>query len=391
MNLVECERLDDLGRGIAYIDGKIVFISNLLPTEEAYVEIIQEKKKYSIGKVIKLVKKSKYRCNDKNTDYSDLSHLKYENQLEYKEKKLTNIFKKFGIKIKINPIIKGKNIWNYRNKVTLKVEEKCGYYKNSSHDFLPINFHPLANKNINKIIDIISKENLSNVKEIIIKSYDESMVIIKGTMNISKLKKQVQSIYVNEKCIYGNNYVQAHIDNLKFLVGPESFFQVNSEVTTKLYNEVLKNINKEDENILDLYCGAGTISLFLAKKAKRVLGIEINKEAIKCANLNKKLNNIENVDFICGDVSKEIHKIKSKTDVIVVDPPRAGLTKEGIDDILKINPPKIIYVSCDPITLARDIALLKNYEANSSTPFDMFPQTHHVECVSVLHRKSLKK
>lgn len=391
--LVKCDRLDNFGRGIVKVDNKVMFVRNLLPNEEAYVFKTLEKKKFMEGKVIEIIKTSSDRCDGKcrNEDCGcDLKHLKYDKQLEYKEDKVKNIILKFlNMDNVVRPIVCGNKNWNYRNKVTLKVQGKCGYYKNGTHDFVPINRHELANEKINEIIDLLNEENLSNVTEIVIKSYDETMIVISGNMNIENLKKYVDSIYMNGICVYGLEYVYNHIGDLKFLIGPEAFFQVNDDVTKMLYQEVLNNI--EGFNVLDLYCGTGTISLFLAQKVNKVLGIEINKDAVNCANRNKKINNINNVNFICGDVSREIDKLSFKPDCIVVDPPRAGLTKQAIGDILKISPKKIIYVSCDPVTLARDIKLLGKYDVIKITPFDMFPQTHHVECVSVLCRKTIIK
>ncbi len=387
--LVKCDRLDNFGRGIVKVDNKVMFVRNLLPNEEAYVFKTLEKKKFMEGKVIEIIKTSSDRCTGKcrNEDCGcDLKHLKYSKQLEYKEDKVKNIILKFlNMDNVVRPIVCGNKNWNYRNKVTLKVQGKCGYYKNKTHDFVAIERHELANEKINEIISLLNKENLNNVTEIVIKSYDEVMIVITGKMNIDNLKKHADSIYMNNSCVYGKKYVYNHINNLKFLVGKEAFFQVNDEITEKLYNEVLNNI--DGNNVLDLYCGTGTISLFLAQKVKNVLGIEINKDAVECANLNKKINNINNVNFICGDVSKQIYNLSFKPDSIVVDPPRAGLTKQAINDILKINPKKIIYVSCDPVTLARDIKLLDKYDVIKVTPFDMFPQTHHVECVCVLKLK----
>ena len=158
-------------------------------------------------------------------------------------------------------------------------------------------------------------------------------------------------------------------------------------IALKLYNKVLEYLDSGD-NVLDLYCGTGTISLFLSKYFDRVIGIEINEEAVRCANLNKKLNHISNAEFICGDASKKIHHLKFQADSIVVDPPRSGLTSDGINDILKINPKKLVYVSCDPMTLARDLKLLKsNYEVKEVTLFDMFPWTYHVESVVLCIKK----
>lgn len=387
--LVKCKKIDDFGRGIAFLDGKVMFIPDLLPNEEAYVIKTLDKKKYSLGKVVSFVLKSDDRVLSKckNDDCGcSLKHLKYEKALEYKNEKVKNIFKKFAsLDDVVLKIVYGDKKWNYRNKVTLKVKGKCGYFKNNSHEFVPIDRHELAKEDINNIISILNKEDLSNVSEVIIKAYDEIMVVIKGYMDISNLKKPVSSIYMNDKLVYGSKYIYNHIGDLKFLVGPEAFFQVNDDVTLMLYNKVLDYLPKDkNKTVLDLYCGTGTISLFLSKYYKNVIGIEINKDAYLCANLNKEINDIKNVNFICGDVSKEIDNLKA--DIVVVDPPRAGLSKEGIRDILKINPEEIVYVSCDPVTLARDINLLNGYKVVSDTPFDMFPMTYHVENVCLLKR-----
>ena len=179
------------------------------------------------------------------------------------------------------------------------------------------------------------------------------------------------------------------IGKYKYIVSLESFFQVNDNVTYKMYEKIKEycGANKEDI-ILDLYCGTGTIGIYLSDSCKKVLGIEINKQAIKDANKNKELNGINNIEFIASDVSKVINKIDIKPNIIVVDPPRAGLDEYTIKEIIKINPKKLIYTSCDPMTLARDLNILKYYfNIKEITPFDMFPNTYHVETVCELESK----
>ena len=213
------------------------------------------------------------------------------------------------------------------------------------------------------------------------------MVIIKGNMNISELKPLVDSIYMNDELVYGRENIIASLGDFKFYVSKEAFFQVNMDVALKVYLKVLNYLD-DGKKVLDLYCGTGTISLFLSKYFDEVLGIEINEEAVRCANLNKKLNNISNAEFICGDASKEIHHLKFQADSIVIDPPRSGLSLAGINDILNIAPQRLVYVSCDPMTLARDLKILKsNYEVKEVTLFDMFPLTYHVESVVKLEKK----
>ena len=181
--------------------------------------------------------------------------------------------------------------------------------------------------------------------------------------------------------------------NFQFCISPGAFFQVNTNQAIKLYDKVLEYADpKENETILDLYSGTGTIGLYLSKKAKKIIGIEINEEAIKDANSNKEKNNIKNATFYALNANQFLSKIKEKIDTVIVDPPRGGLDTKTINSILKIHPNKIVYVSCDVSTLARDLKILsENYNVQEITPVDMFPNTCHVECVSVLHRKSLEK
>lgn len=390
--LVKCERLDHFGRGIGHILGKIIFVPNLFPLEEALVKIVLNKKKYMVGEVILLIKKSSDRI-EPNCPYEScgcaLKSIKYEKTLEFKKNKVINILKKYGdLENVVKEIISSDNIYGYRNKISLKVKGgKLGYFKNGSNELIEVNRCAIASKKTNEIISILQKCDLSKVYEIIIKDFGEVMIIIKGDMNIELLKPFSDSIYMNDKLVYGKENIIAYLGDLKFYVSKDSFFQVNMNIALKLYNKVLEYLDSGD-NVLDLYCGTGTISLFLSKYFDRVMGIEINEEAVRCANLNKKLNHISNAEFICGDVSKKIHHLKFQADSIVVDPPRSGLTSDGINDILKINPKKLVYVSCDPMTLARDLKLLKsNYEVKEVTLFDMFPWTYHVESVVLCIKK----
>ena len=171
------------------------------------------------------------------------------------------------------------------------------------------------------------------------------------------------------------------------MISPDSFFQVNTLQAEKLYSKVKEYLGNSN-NVLDLYCGTGTIGIYVSDITQSVLGIEINKYAVKDANENKKINNINNIEFICGDSEKVPYKINRKFDSVIVDPPRSGLGEKVVQQLLKINPKKIVYVSCDPITLARDINYLSsNYELVNISLVDMFPNTHHIECVTLLEKK----
>lgn len=392
--LVKCEKLDDFGRGICKLQGKVMFVSNFLPGEEAYVKITLEKKKFLEGEVLSLVKKSPDRvlslCPYEG-DGCSLKHLKYEKALEYKENKVKNILKKFaGLDGVVKRIIPAFQVWGYRNKVTLKVQGRLGYYKTGTHDFKAIDKYYLANEKVNEVISILNKEDLSEVSEVIIKAYDEVMVIIKGNVQVNNLKRACDSIYLNDKLVYGKKYVLSSILDDKFYVGKDAFFQVNKEMTEKLYSKVLDSLPKDkNKKVLDLYCGTGTIGIFLSKYFKEVIGIEINKDAIDSALMNKEVNKANNVKFILGDVALKLEFLKDyQADIVTLDPPRAGLGKKCVSDVLNIGPEMIVYVSCDPVTLARDLKLFgDDYEVLEVTPFDMFPQTYHVENVAVLKKK----
>ena len=393
---VKCLRLDDDARGIVKVDGKVTFVPNLLPGEMADIRIVKSKSKYNEGAVVSFKTKSTERviprCPYMNCGCT-LSHLNYKAELIYKEEKVRNIIRKFtGEDIKVNPIIYDNHILGYRNKITLKVQNALGYYNYMTTNFFPIRKCLLVSKQVNDLIDIINREDLSKVREIIIKDMDEIMAIIKGCMDIKNIIPKVSSIYLNDKLVYGTQYIKTRLNNLVFNIKKDSFFQVNRYMTEKLYNEAIKKITKGKNTVaLDLYCGTGTISLLLAPYFKKVIGIEINKAAIDCANKNKRENKIDNVQFICEDATKAIKGI-SGIDSLVVDPPRSGLTKEGIEGIKRILPSEIVYISCNPITLARDLNLLKEkYRIEEITPVEMFPSTHHIECICLMKIKKGKR
>lgn len=383
---VRCERLDDFGRGICFYNGKIVFVSGVLPFEECEIDIVMDKKKYMVGKLIKIYNVSDRRICPKCV-YKDcgchIIHMDYLDTLNFKKEKVKNVLKKYsGIDMDLK-IVASDKVYGYRNKVTLKVKNGVlGFYKNGTHDIIKIDRCLIASNRINSIISLLGKEDLSKVCEITIKDMDDVMVVIKGYMNIENLKKSVSSIYMNNKLVYGNSMITNRIGEYEFYVSKNSFFQINNDVTLKLYNKILDYIGTGDR-CMDLFCGCGTISMFLSKKFKEVIGIEINEEAVNCAVDNLKLNNTENVSFRCADANDIIG---GRFDALVVDPARAGLGNNGVKNILKSGVRRIVYVSCNPSTLARDIKLLDKYVVKDITLFDMFPWTYHVECVCLLER-----
>ncbi len=395
--------LNHLGQGITRIDNKITFVPKTVSGDIINLEITKSHKNYNEAKLLKIVKPSPDRIEYKCPYYNkcggcNIANLEYTNQLKYKKEKVINIFKKYN-KIDINPtIIASDEILHYRNKITLQYNEKLGLYEEKTHNIIEIQECLLMPQKVNDIIKLLNKYNYNtSLQKIVIRIINNQVMINIIAKDIPKslieiLKNLDVSVYHNSKYISGNKVLIETLNNYKFSILPDSFFQINKKQTINLYNQIVEYANPQKEDkVLDLYCGVGTIGIYLSKYCKEVLGIEINKSSIENANINKKLNNVENISFIEADVSKVL-SMKYKADIIIVDPPRSGLDKNTIETLIKINPKKIVYVSCDPITLSRDINLLKNnYILKNIKLYDMFPETYHVECVSVLHRKSLEK
>lgn len=400
---VKVEKLDNLGRGIARIDNKIVFIENALPEEVVDIEIIKDKKNYSLARRINLEKKSKYRREI--CPYSDfcggcdLISLEYDKQLEYKQNKIEELVRRnLGEDIKINNIIYDKD-FAYRNKILLHImQEKLGFFEQTTNNIVDIDKCLLVNDRINSLISLIREfiKNNRELKSVVIRSSSngDTMLIFSGNVSKELLLESfsmVDVIVLNNKLVKGQ-FIKERLGDKEFLIYPNSFFQVNMFNTLNLYNEVKRmTYNKKYGNILDLYCGTGTIGIFLSQIATSVVGIEVVEDAVIAARSNADINNVENIKFICGRVEDYIDGFNN-IDLIIVDPPRSGLDKKTIDNVKRINPKEIIYVSCDPMTLVRDLKELEeDYLIKEITPVDMFPNTHHLECVSVLHRKSLEK
>lgn len=395
--IVKIDKLSHDLRGITKIDNKITFIPKTLPEEVVNIRITKQKKKFNEGCLTTIIEESKDRVKYICPYYDicggcDTGHILYSKSIMYKKDMVVDIFKRYcDMDIDMDVIYDDDNIYNYRNKITLRVN--AGKLALVGESLVNIDYCYLVNDNINRVIGILNGICLDGIDEVIIRGTDEIMVIIKGNIDNDKLiqilKDNVSSIFINGVKVFGNDYVMINVGNYRYAVYPDSFFQVNTKMISRLYDKVLKFAGKGDK-LLDLYCGAGTIGIYLANNFNSVRGIEQNESAIKGANLNKGINDIKNISFACEKAS-DINEIVE--DVVVVDPPRSGLDSTTIKRILDSRIERLIYVSCNPITLARDINILKDkYNLVSMSLFDMFPNTSHAECVSVLHqKKSCKK
>lgn len=397
-NNVFVEKLDDKGRGIAFIDGKISFIYNALPNEIVDVEIIKETKKYNECKVLKYNKLSNKRTVSK-CPYFDkcggctLLNMEYKDTIDYKKEKVKNILNKFASLDLDIEVIENDKTLNYRNKIELKIENGFwGYYNFSTHDFINITKCLLAKDSINKVIDNKKYININNGSIVIRSNYnDEILLSIKSNeevnIDIEELKNNIKlvGIILNDNLYYGETYFIEKYNDKIFKVNYNSFFQINEFITNKMIN--ILNENVEGKNLLDLYCGVGFLGQSVSSKFDKIYGIEINQNSIIDAINNAKLNNITNTYYLCGDTSKVIGKINDNIDVMVIDPPRTGLVKNMINDVINVNAERIVYISCDPISLARDLNVLKeHYKVKKYYILDMFSYTYHIESFVLLEK-----
>lgn len=393
------ERLDNFGRGICHIDGKVCFVSNALPNEVVDIEIIRSNRKYIEGKVLSYINKSCDRLEIKCPYYSDCGGCQFLNypiklENEYKLNKVKGLIERIG-NISSDKVvsINSSNEYYYRNKAVFHVaNRKLGFYKEKSNDLVSIDYCFLLRKEINLILPKLKKivfKSVNDISEILVRvgnSNSNLAINFNGTVNdLNELEKDVECIYVNNKLVYGTPLI-SRIGKYDFYVSIESFFQINALVVESLYQTIFDYVKKSNSNnVLDLYCGAGAIGIYVSSLAKNILGIDSSESNIRDANKNKKLNNVSHIKFVCSRVEDYIDKIIGKYDLIIVDPPRAGLYKKTIQYLNDIAAQNIIYVSCDPATLARDLQLLNDsYEVIEVKTFNMFPKTYHVESVCLL-------
>lgn len=430
------------GLGVANIEGFVIFVAGALPDEKGKIKVTKVNKGYAFGRLIELTKTSKFRVPPKCSIYSQcggcqLQHMSYEGQLDFKQKHVVDVIKRIGKidDVTVHPIIGAQNEWRYRNKAQVPVGEReggliAGFYKKGSHEIINMEECLIQQENndtvIRRIKKILSNAGVHPYNEIthsgvvrhIMSRYglitNELMIVIVATSKLLPQKKKiisdiveqipnVKSIVLNINSqktnvilgdetvvLWGEEYIHDYIGGIKFAISANSFYQVNPEQTKILYDKALEYAQLSgNEVVIDAYCGIGTISLFLAQKAGKVYGVEIVPQAIEDAKRNADINNISNVEFETGKAEEIIPSWYSqgiKADVIVVDPPRKGCDQALLSTILQMKPDKVVYVSCNPGTLARDLRILEDggYKTIEVQPVDMFPHTAHVECCSLL-------
>ena len=434
------------GEGIAKIDDFTIFIKGALKGEKIRILIVKVLSSYAFGKIIEIIEKSKYRVEEDCKTYKrcggcDLRHVEYEETLNMKRSAVQSLVDKtLKNKVKVKDVFSMGNPYHYRNKLQfpIGVNEKgkpvVGVFANRTHEIIPIEDCLIQNQKATQIakkfVDIADKYKLSVYDETTQKGLLRHIIVKVGVYTnkymviivingdkipnleeivsdlrnycddidsiILNVNKKNTNVILGEKniTIYGNDYILDKLGDYYFKISPLSFYQTNSIQTEAMYNYAIEEANiTKDDVVFDLYCGIGTISIFMAKSAKKIYGVEIVKQAVEMARDNAKINKIDNVDFIAGDTEKILTELIKKRNIVpnivVIDPPRKGLDETTLGNILDSKPRKVVYISCNPASLVRDLTKLEDkYEVQSIQPFDMFPFTKHVEVCALLELKN---
>lgn len=441
---VNITSINSSGFGVCRVDGVVCFVAGAVTGDELQIKIIKSKKNYNIGKIEKIITPSPKRQENDCSVFKKCGgcvyrHVNYKDELEIKETGVRDAFQRIGHfeNINLKPIIPAESSLRYRNKAQYPVKNDngkfyAGFFASRTHKIIPCDDCLLQPEIFSRILKEVcswaEKNNISSFDEKTgkgvlrhiylriaeatgevmltlvsaqkkIKNQDELVKII--TENFSEVKSIVlnvnpekTNVILGEKCInlFGNGYITDILCGTKIKISPLSFYQVNRRQAEKLYEKAHEYMGDvKGKNVIDLYCGTETIGLCTAKDAEKLIGVEIVEQAIDDAKENAKINDRKNTEFICGDAEKAaeiLRQKKIKADVIIVDPPRKGLTPKLIETISEFNPERVVYVSCDPATLARDCEIFKTYgfEIIEATPVDLFPRTAHCETAALLKR-----
>ena len=424
------------GEGICKIDEFTIFVNGAIKEEKCRIKIVKVNKTFGYGKLLEIIEASPNRVVPDCVSYKkcggcNLRHINYEYTLKMKRDIIQNLVNKtLDNKIQVEETIGMDNPKYYRNKAIFPVKKidgkkAVGIFASRSHEVIEFEECKIQNLEAQQIAKYIIKNwagtiydeqthtgTLRNImirvgsisKEVMVVLVTNGMIEY-DTKELIKEFPNIKTIIINDnheitnvvlsninKIIYGDGVIYDNLNEFRFQISPNSFFQVNSAQTIKMYDEAIKLAElKSTDEICDLYCGIGTISIFASKYVKKVYGIEIVHSSIENAKINLKINNINNVEFIEGDVEiafDDFIKHGIKIDAVIVDPPRKGLDNKTIENLINTKPKKIVYVSYNPATLVRDLHMLENtFNIKQIKPIDNFPYTNHVECVCLLKLK----
>ena len=428
---VNIDTVNHLGYGVCRIDGMVCFVKGGVTEDELEVKVIKVNKNYCIGKVENIITPSIHRNEQDCHVYKRCGgccfrHITYEHELELKKSFVEAEFKKARLDTKVNAVVSAGNITRYRNKAQYPVnsENKIGFYAEKTHEVCEnadCSLQPKIFSQItNTVKQYLNKYNVEGYNEETGEGLLRHIYIRQGKVTgevqvclvingntlpysdalVNELKKieEIVSVCINintkntnvilgEKYVtlFGKEYIEDELCGFRFRISPASFYQVNHDCAELLYNKVYELVTRAKcDRVTDLYCGTGTIGLCVAGRLKdcKLTGVEIVSEAIENAKINAKINNIENAEFICADSTDTQNNVLKESDVVILDPPRKGITQELAKKIAERGVENIVYVSCSPDTLARDIKQFTElgYTCEEATPFDMFPRTSHIEC-----------
>ena len=456
---IEIEKIVFGGEGLGRIDGFTVFVPMSVPGDKLEIDIISVKKSYARGLITRIIEPSKDRIEDlskvsfEDFDGCDFGMLKYEKQLEYKDKMLEEVLTKIsGIdleNVQVGKIIGSDEKVNYRNKTAEPFFKKdgiiqTGFYSRKSHNVFLAKENLLKSEIAKMIIDKFLQKvnsfsgtkkefkvfneinNTGFLKQIMVRNNEKNevmiIVIVNKNSQYNQLSKVLEEMYDENECIksvyisvkteqnnvilgknihlFGSQYLEEEMEGLKFKIYPNSFFQINKKQALKLYDTAIEFLNEEKNNknngkiyektVIDAFSGTGTIAMMLSKNIKKVIGIESVESSTLAAKLTAHENSIQNVEFVNGKVEKELPKILKRENIgaIVFDPPRRGIEEIALKSVIKNKIEKIVYISCNPATFARDVKILteNGYVLKKITPVDMFPQTAHIEVVGLLEK-----
>lgn len=459
---IEIEKIVFGGEGLGRVDGFAVFVPMSVPGDKLEIDIISVKKSYARGLITKIIEPSKDRIEDlskvsfEDFDGCDFGMLKYEKQLEYKDKMLEEVLTKIsGIdleNVQVGKIIGSDEKVNYRNKTAEPFFKKdgiiqTGFYSRKSHNVFLAKENLLKSEIAKMIIDKFLQKvnsfsgtkkefkvfneinNTGFLKQIMVRNNEKNevmiIVIVNKNSQYNQLSKVLEEMYDENECIksvyisvkteqnnvilgknihlFGSQYLEEEMEELKFKIYPNSFFQINKKQALKLYDTAIEFLNEEKNNknngkiyektVIDAFSGTGTIAMMLSKNIKKVIGIESVESSTLAAKLTSYENSIQNVEFVNGKVEKELPKILKRENIgaIVFDPPRRGIEEIALKSVIKNKIEKIVYISCNPATFARDVKILaeNGYVLKKITPVDMFPQTSHIEVVGLLEKSDI--
>lgn len=440
--VVNIEKFSNLGTGIAKVDGQVVFVENACPDDVVKIKITKVNKNYATAKTVEVITPSRHRVEpfcpmQKVCGACQMQFIDYGYQLQLKKQMVEDAMRSIGhLDVVVNNPIESPEVKNYRRKIQYPISQTknsgriiAGYFKPQSHEIVNIKYCPIQPEICDKIIDFVrenapkfsltgfnEKKHTGDLRHVVIRSSADNgnclvTLVVNATKMFDRLNDFAKSIFeefgevvgvcvnFNSKktnvilgqetvCLYGQDYVEERILDKCFKIGVDTFFQINPKSAENIFKYVKKQVEKfENPTVLDTYAGIATFGIVVSDVAQKVVSVESNQSSIEKAKEVVELNDISNVELFAQDTTKYLKSIKRKFDITILDPPRKGCTQEALEEVLAHTKKQIIYVSCNPATLARDLKYMTEHGAKveSIQPFDMFCHTYHIENVAIIN------